>query len=453
MVIGHAEDFQTVRKGDRGDMQASNSIVNASSSIASMNSSFENNVVVEQWKANIDKHFSIEKKSLSSSSAALMIQNLFRSFRHRKTFKNIKAVLAQAEETITKKVLQQINPSEAHLVNDPSLRARVRFRLGGSTWPPVVLYKIYTSVPFQYIDGKVVTANYAGKIENQDVYTRREYQKFISCLDKEPIRTGGRGNFWRPLFRSRNLHESSSTSTRQPYDSWERRNQPFPAKMRAAVIETRFGAGGGIVGPGRTKLSHGTTRVKHPRSPVNARWLSSIPVPSSRRPGTTTDAGRRILRRAKNGNSRTPKRPKSAGVSRRRSKKNGVSSGNRSVSFNSGVGRRKLGRKTSSSSRSLLLNGKEMARKSLGTSKMQKAPSKVLTPTRYKNHVNKGTVNLGSQSRKKKSSGSTRKNLAHSLTSWETVPESEVNDLYAWSTALNIDQDLEKLLWVKTSPS
>ena len=195
MVIGHAEDFQTVRKGDRGDMQASNSIVNASSSIASMNSSFENNVVVEQWKANIDKHFSIEKKSLSSSSAALIIQNLFRSFRHRKTFKNIKAVLAQAEETITKKVLQQINPSEAHLVNDPSLRARVRFRLGGSTWPPVVLYKIYTSVPFQYIDGKVVTANYTGKIENQDVYTRREYQKFISCLDKEPIRTGGRGNF------------------------------------------------------------------------------------------------------------------------------------------------------------------------------------------------------------------------------------------------------------------
>ena len=71
------------------------------------------------------------------------------------------------------------------------------------------------------------------------------------------------------------------------------------------MVETRFGAGGGIVGPGRTKLTHGTTRVKHAPSPVNARWLSSIPVPSSRRPGTTTDAGRRILRRAKNGNSRT----------------------------------------------------------------------------------------------------------------------------------------------------
>ena len=190
-------------------MQASNSIVNASSSIASMNSSFENNVVVEQWKANIDKHFSIEKKSLSSSSAALIIQNLYRSFRHRRTFKKIKAVLAQAEETITKKVLQQVN-HQRPTVNDPSCGLEFafawRFRIATSR----IVQNLHICT-ISYIDGNVVTANYTGKIENQDVYTRREYQKFISCLDKEPIRTGGRGNFWRPLFRSRNLHESSST--------------------------------------------------------------------------------------------------------------------------------------------------------------------------------------------------------------------------------------------------
>ena len=102
---------------------------------------------------------------------------------------------------------------------------------------------------------------------------------------------------------------------------------------------------------------------------------------------------------ARNGNLRTQKQPKSARVSRRRSKKSGISSGNRSVSFNAGFGRRKLGRRASSSSRSLLLNGKEIARKSSGTSKLQKAPSKLLTPTQYKNHVNKAT--LGSQSIKR----------------------------------------------------
>ena len=160
-----------MEKGDREDMQASNSIANAPNSIASLNSSFENNVVVEQWKAKIDKHFSIEKKSLSSSSAALIIQNLYRSFRHRRTFKKIKAVLAQAEETITKKVLQQVI-HQRPTWSTTHLAARVRFRLGGSAWPPVVLYKIYTSVPFQYIDGNVVTANYTGKIENQDVYKK-----------------------------------------------------------------------------------------------------------------------------------------------------------------------------------------------------------------------------------------------------------------------------------------
>ena len=104
LILGYQARYrQKVEKGDREDMQTSNSIANAPNSIASLNSSFEN-VVVEQWKAKIDKHFSIEKKSLSSSSAALIIQNLYRSFRHRRTFKKIKAVLAQAEETITKKV-------------------------------------------------------------------------------------------------------------------------------------------------------------------------------------------------------------------------------------------------------------------------------------------------------------------------------------------------------------
>jgi hypothetical protein len=36
-----------------------------------------------------------------------------------------------------------------------------------------------------------------------------------------------------------------------------------------------------------------------------------------------------------------------------------------------------------------------------------------------------------------------------SVTSWETVPDAEANELYAWSNALNVD-DLD---WVKTSPS
>ena len=73
----------------------------------------------------------------------------------------------------------------------------------------------------------------------------------------------------------------------------------------------------------------------------------------------------------------------------------------------------------------------------------------MLTPSKFRAFINKSDR----PSSGKKRSGKKRNKLAHSLTSWDTIPESEVNDLYAWSTALNIDQDLEKLLWVKTSPS
>eukprot|EP00942_MAST-04A_sp_MAST-4A-sp1_P004706 g4706.t1 len=77
-----------------------NPSVALSNSVVSAHSSFENNVVVEEWKGKIDREFTLEKLPPSRSSAALMIQNFFRSFRNRRAFKIIKTVLAQAEETI-----------------------------------------------------------------------------------------------------------------------------------------------------------------------------------------------------------------------------------------------------------------------------------------------------------------------------------------------------------------
>ena len=103
---------------------------------------------------------------------------------------------------------------------------------------------------------KIVQSNYAGKIENQGVYTRRQYQKFISCLDKKPVHAGGRGNSWRPLFRTQKVDNSNTTNNFNNYNNslmnnnYNRRGKlSFPSKMRSNVIETRLGAGGGMVGP------------------------------------------------------------------------------------------------------------------------------------------------------------------------------------------------------------
>jgi hypothetical protein len=45
-----------------------------------------------------------------------------------------------------RELLRTINPREAQLL-DPALGAHVRFRLEGATWPPLVMYKIFTHRP------------------------------------------------------------------------------------------------------------------------------------------------------------------------------------------------------------------------------------------------------------------------------------------------------------------
>ena len=45
-----------------------------------------------------------------------------------------------------KEILKSINPREAQLL-DAAAGAHVRFRLGGSSWPPLIFYKIFTHRP------------------------------------------------------------------------------------------------------------------------------------------------------------------------------------------------------------------------------------------------------------------------------------------------------------------
>jgi len=45
-----------------------------------------------------------------------------------------------------KELLRSINPGEAHIA-DAASGIHVRFRLGGTVFPPLVFYKIYTHRP------------------------------------------------------------------------------------------------------------------------------------------------------------------------------------------------------------------------------------------------------------------------------------------------------------------
>ena len=319
-------------------------------SLPSSNHSINHTTLVEEWKQNISKSFNVTIAP-TKEEAAIRIQTQWRSRKRRKTFKTIKTVLSQAEESITRRVLKQINPSEAHLLNDPSLRSRVRFRLGGTLWPPIILYKIYTNATVRYIDGQVVTDSINGKISEQGVFSRRDYQQFISWLDRKPVTSGGRGNSWRPLFHTKITHgrlPSSSSSPNFRRDRGKRRgrngisgggykvNNHHHRTSSLPSLDIRKGAGGGVSGSNQLfftqlqSLSHSTSdlaiKKRKDQNLQIQRWQSSSTT--QRRPGTTTEAGRRARREKLQGNTgggnttRSRRRPQSASVSRRGTLKN-----------------------------------------------------------------------------------------------------------------------------------
>ena len=72
------------------------------------------------------------------------------------------------------------------------------------------------------------------------------------------------------------------------------------------------------------------------------------------------------------------------------------------------------------------------------------------TPSR--GHIRRGASGKKSSKSSLKKTGGNLFSMK-SVTSWDTIPpDMEVNDLYAWSSALD-DRDIDQFNWVKTSPS
>ena len=42
-------------------------------------------------------------------------------------------------------MLRKLSPLEAELLKDPTLKARIKFRFGGTQFPPLILFKVFTS--------------------------------------------------------------------------------------------------------------------------------------------------------------------------------------------------------------------------------------------------------------------------------------------------------------------
>lgn len=77
---------------------------------------------------------------------ARKIQNAWKRFWYRKVFLYYKNLIDFRQRGTPVTLLRSINPAEAQLA-EAAAGLHVRFRLGGSTFPPLIFYKIYTHRP------------------------------------------------------------------------------------------------------------------------------------------------------------------------------------------------------------------------------------------------------------------------------------------------------------------
>ncbi|XP_028405653.1 putative uncharacterized protein CXorf58 [Dendronephthya gigantea] len=163
--------------------------------------------------------------------AARAIERCWCSYRDRQIFKLLKYAICAAEHSLTKEVIRKISPTEAQLLNDPTCHAKIRFRFGGSEYPPMILFKVFIKCGengVKYYSGKkmiraaskaaedscklmgnrqfynqmIIDAcqQHQDKITNElDINTMKDVMQYLSNLDECPPENGGKSNCWRQL--------------------------------------------------------------------------------------------------------------------------------------------------------------------------------------------------------------------------------------------------------------
>lgn len=163
--------------------------------------------------------------------AARTIERCWCSYRDKQIFKLLKYAICAAEHSLTKEVIRKISPTEAQLLNDPTCNAKIRFRFGGTEYPPMILFKVFIKCGengVKYYSGKkmiraaskaaedscklmgnrqfynqmIIDAcqQHQDKITNElDINTMKDVMQYLSNLDECPPENGGKSNCWRQL--------------------------------------------------------------------------------------------------------------------------------------------------------------------------------------------------------------------------------------------------------------
>ena len=144
--------------------------------------------------------------------ACIIIQRWFRSHYQRETFRLLKESIRLIEHTCTPDVARLLNCRDSPLLADNSMEARIRFRFGGTHFPPFIYYKIFVEGKTVLIDGKSSSDSSPQFLDDasKQIGTGKLNVTLweSSCADSKsskrtsdsnPAYLGGRGNPWRIL--------------------------------------------------------------------------------------------------------------------------------------------------------------------------------------------------------------------------------------------------------------
>ncbi|GMH72149.1 hypothetical protein TL16_g05840 [Triparma laevis f. inornata] len=124
-------------------------------------------LIQNSWRHSYQQHYLNESSYMSSAiqyqtpedKYAAKIQNAWRKNSSVKIYKFYRDLINFRLSGDPKMLLKTINPSEASLF-DAATKIHIRLRLGGSSFPPCLYYKIFTSAPCSDI-GAFAPRNYA----------------------------------------------------------------------------------------------------------------------------------------------------------------------------------------------------------------------------------------------------------------------------------------------------
>lgn len=170
-------------------------------------------------------------------TAASKVQRLWRGFSDRRVFESLRDTIAVFRRTGDPYILlRHVQAREAMLL-DPATQAHLRFRLGGSKFPPSIYYKVYTHgnvvdicsfAPRNYAaERRGRIANYYERIENNG------WRPLITRLPPSDGKPGGVRNFARDEVEA----YTARKVVRNFHFSRLRRRQDMESRRRQRTVE------------------------------------------------------------------------------------------------------------------------------------------------------------------------------------------------------------------------